>query len=443
MPPVIVWVLLGLAGLGWLTRRWWQPRLAARGLDVRELPVRWWLVSYPQTAVRIVFSWRRLCQVTSLAVSLRASHQRVIGKGTVVEGRALRPSVPRLSWPLPTRRGLTVRVVMHPGQTPAPYYAAARAMEHAWRVHHVHVTSPRRGHVLLTITAVDPLTGQLPAAECTGELLSADVGWCEDGVAFVIDFRRTPHWMITGATQSGKSTLLAALVRALTPQPVALLGLDCKGGMELGPFGRRLTLLATSRREAVALLERLVREIKERTRVCRDAGARSIWDLPEKSRPVPLVLLVDEIAELYLTDGSRSEREAAERCGTLLLRIAQLGAALGVHLVVAGQRVGSDLGTRVTSLRAQLGGRVAHRAHDEASAEMTLGDINKDAVVVAQSITENEQGVCVVAMQGRWTRARSHLISPEERAEIAATGPPLRVFLSGLYPEPAEGGRTE
>ncbi|MEV0438012.1 FtsK/SpoIIIE domain-containing protein [Streptomyces spectabilis] len=436
-------MLVGLAVVGWLARRWWEPRLAARGLALRDLPVKWWLVGYPQTAARIVFTWRRLCQVANLAVSLRASHQRVLGKDTVVEGRALRPSVPRLSWPMPTRHGLKVRVVMLPGQTPAPYYAAARAMEHAWRVHSVMVTSPRRGHVLLTITAADPLTGELPAAERAGELLAADVGWCEEGVAFVIDFRRTPHWMITGATQSGKSTLLAALVRALAPQPVALVGVDCKGGMEFSGFGRRLTLLATSRRDAIEVLERLVREIQARTQVCRAAGARSVWDLPEKARPVPLVLLVDEIAELYLTDGSRSEREAAERCGTLLLRIAQLGAALGVYLVAAGQRVGSDLGVRVTSLRAQLGGRVAHRAHDEASAEMTLGDINKDAVVVAQSITEDEQGVCVVAMQGRWTRARSHLISQEERAEIAATDPPRSPFLSGMDSAPAKGGQRE
>ncbi|GGO35646.1 FtsK/SpoIIIE domain-containing protein [Streptomyces lasiicapitis] len=443
--PVGLWILVGLALVGWLARRWWEPCLAAHGLAPRDLPLRWWLVGYPAAAWRIVYTWRRLCMINNLSVSFRPN-QRLISKDTVVQGQALKPRVPKISWPMPTRTGLRVRVLMHPGQTPAPYYAAARAMEHAWRVHGVRVTSPRRGHVLITVTAHDPLTGELPAAKpATRELLSADVGLVEDGLAWVIDFRRIPHWMITGATQSGKSTLLAALVRALTPQRVALVGIDCKGGMELGLFGSRLTKLASSRAEAIEVLERIIREIQERTRLCRTAGVRSIWDLPEDQRPVPVVLIVDELAELYLNDGSRTSRREAEECGTLLLRIAQLGAALGVHLVAAGQRVGSDLGPRVTALRAQLGGRVAHRAHDEASAEMTLGDINKDAVVVAQSITEEEQGVAVVAMQGRWSRARSHLITSEEIADIAATYPPLNPLLSG--PENSEtgmkGGRAE
>ncbi|MFE0059426.1 FtsK/SpoIIIE domain-containing protein [Streptomyces sp. NPDC059003] len=434
---------MGLAVLAVLTRRWWEPRLEARGWNIRDLPVRWWLVGYPQTTWRIVSTWRRVCLLNTLSMSLRSSHQRVIGGDTVVQGYALRPRTPRLSMPMPTRQGLTVRVLMHPGQTPGPYYKAARAMEHAWRVHHVKVTSPRRGHVLCTVTAHDPLTRALPTGSPAGELLTAEVGWCEEGEAFVIAFRSIPHWLITGATQSGKSTLLAALIRALAPQPVALVGLDLKGGMEFGPLRRRLTRLATTRAEAIEVLDRLVREIQERTQLCQMHQARSIWDLSEDARPTPIVIIVDEIAELYLSDGSRASRDETDRCGTLLLRIAQLGAALGVHLVVAGQRVGSDLGARVTALRSQLGGRVAHRAHDEASAEMTLGDIAKDAVVVAQSITEEEQGVAVISMHGHWTRARSHLISADDRAEIAATAPPERVFLSGPYPAPETRNPTK
>jgi len=42
---------------------------------------------------------------------------------------------------------------------------------------------------------------------------------------------RLPHWLIAGATQSGKSTLLNAIIRGLAPQPVALVGFDLKGGV--------------------------------------------------------------------------------------------------------------------------------------------------------------------------------------------------------------------
>ncbi|CUW30651.1 FtsK/SpoIIIE domain-containing protein [Streptomyces reticuli] len=427
---LVVWVLSALLLVGVLTQRWWEPRLAERGIPVRRWPWRWWLVGYPACALRIFSSWRRVALLNGLSVSVAPS-QRVIGRDLVVQGQALRPRPPRLSWPVPTATGLTLRVLLHPGQTPGPYFAAAHAMEHAWHVHGVRVTSPRRGQVLIHVTALDPLTDNAPAVRPPAQgLLKAHVGRTEDGEPWEIDLRRVPHWLITGATQSGKSSLLAALVLDLAPQPVALVGIDCKGGMELGLFGRRLSALAIDRAQAVSLLLGVVDEIHERMRVCREAGKRSVWELPEEERPVPLVVLVDELAELYLTDGSRQSKDEAEQCGTLLLRVAQIGAALAVHLVVAGQRVGSDIGSRVTALRAQLGGRVAHRSHDEASAEMTLGDINPDAVIAAQNITEDEQGVAVVATGGRWVRARSRLVSLTEAADIARTAPPADPFLT-------------
>ncbi|MFJ9818796.1 FtsK/SpoIIIE domain-containing protein [Streptomyces sp. NPDC101151] len=431
---LVVWILSALLLVGVMTQRWWEPRLEARGVVLRRWPWRWWLVGYPGTTWRIWSTWRRLAYLNGLSVSMRPD-RRVIGRDLVVQGQALRPKPPRLSLPVPTATGVTLRVLLHPGQTPGPYFSAARAMEHAWHVHRVRVTSPRRGQVVIHVTALDPLTGDVPSVRWPAHaLLSADVGRIEDGEPWLIDLRRVPHWLITGATQSGKSSLLASLVLALARQPVALVGIDCKGGMELGLFGGRLSALAIDRKQAVGLLSGVVEEIQERIRVCREAGKRSVWDLPEDERPVPLVVIVDELAELYLTDGSRESKDEAERCGTLLLRVAQLGAALGVHLVIAGQRVGSDIGPRVTALRAQLGGRVAHRAHDEASAEMTLGDINPDAVITAQNITEDEQGVAVVAMGGRWMRARSRLVTTGDAAEIARTDPPVNPFLTSPTP---------
>ncbi|MFM9615215.1 FtsK/SpoIIIE domain-containing protein [Streptomyces niveiscabiei] len=444
MPSLAVWTVTALLLVAVLTQRWWEPRLAARGIEPRHWPWRWWLVGYPQTALRIWATWRKVSDLTGLAISLMP-RQRVYG-GIVLQGTAVRLKPPRRSWPVPTRTGLTMRVFLHSGQTPGPYFDASRAMEHAWRVHAVRVRSVIRGQVMITVTADDPLAGAASArpASPKWELLAADVGRTEEGAPWLIDFRRVPHWLITGATQSGKSSLLASLVKELSPQPVALVGIDCKGGMELGLFGGRLSALATDRTQAIRLLSGVLDEIQERILVCREAGKRSVWDLPEKARPVPVVVIVDELAELYLTDGSRQSKDDADRCGVLLLRVAQLGAALGVHLVVAGQRVGSDIGPRVTALRAQLGGRVAHRAHDEASAEMTLGDVNPDAVITAQTITEDEQGMAVVAMNGRWARARSRLVTTSDAAAIAALDPPVNPFL--IQPDPLDltkGGEKE
>ncbi|MCX4974522.1 FtsK/SpoIIIE domain-containing protein [Streptomyces sp. NBC_00620] len=377
----------------------------------------WYLAGYPLTACRVLFTWRKVAMLNDLSVSRRPP--RGLLGDLVVKGDPLRPVTPRISFPRATRLGLTATVRLHAGQTPATYLKAADALVHAWRVHAVRVTSPERGLVLLTATANDPLA-RPGLASAPAALLSALIGVLESGGAWVMDLRLVPHWLIAGATRSGKSTLLARLITELAPQPVALVGIDCKGGMELGLFARRLSALTTCRREAVAVLSALVVDMQERMRVCRDAGVRSIWELPEKLRPVPVVVIVDELAELYLSDGRRESKAEAEQCSTLLLRIAQLGAALGIHLVVAGQRVGSDLGPGVTALRAQLGGRICHRVNDPGTAEMTLGDLNKDAVVVAQSITAEEQGVAVcTGPDGGWSRARSHLTSAEEASGTA------------------------
>lgn len=372
----------------------------------------WYVTGYPLTAWRVLFTWRRVAMLNDLAVSRRPP--RGLLGDLAVKGDPLRPVAPRISFPRATRMGLTVVVRLHAGQTPATYMKAADALVHAWKVHAVRVTSPERGLVLLTATASDPL--ERPGlATAPAALLSALIGALESGGAWVMDLRLVPHWLIAGATRSGKSTLLARLITQLAPQPVALVGIDCKGGMELGLFADRLSVLTTCRREAVEVLSALVVDMQDRMRACRAAGVRSIWELPDKLRPVPVVVIVDELAELYLSDGRRESKAEAEQCSTLLLRLAQLGAALGLHLVVAGQRVGSDLGPGVTALRAQLGGRICHRVNDPGTAEMTLGDLNKDAVAVAQSITAEERGVAVcTGPDGGWSRARSHLTTTEE-----------------------------
>ncbi|MET9010367.1 FtsK/SpoIIIE domain-containing protein [Streptomyces olivaceoviridis] len=421
MGPILL--ALSLAVLAWM--------LVVGDMVRRHRPVwHWYLIGYPATTCRVVFTWRKVAQLNDLAVSKRPP--RGLLGDLVVKGDPLRPVAPRISFPRATRMGLTVLVRLHAGQTPATFLKAADAFVHAWKVHAVRVTSPERGLILLTATATDPL--QRPGlATAPTELLSALIGVLESGGAWVMHLRLVPHWLIAGATRSGKSTLLARLITQLAPQPVALVGIDCKGGMELGLFADRLSALATCRREAVALLSALVVDMQDRMSACRSAGVRSIWELSDKVRPVPVVVIVDEIAELYLSDGTRESKAEAEQCSTLLLRLAQMGAALGLHLVVAGQRVGSDLGPGVTALRAQLGGRICHRVNDSGTAEMTLGDLNKEAVAVAQSITAEERGVAVcTSPDGGWSRARSHLTPTEEAVSTARKYAAITPELPGL-----------
>jgi S-DNA-T family DNA segregation ATPase FtsK/SpoIIIE len=159
--------------------------------------------------------------------------------------------------------------------------------------------------------------------------------------------------------------------------------------------------------------------LADRMRLCRAHGARNIWRLPEDLRPVPVVVLVDEVAELFLM-ADKSEKDEIARTGTALLRVAQLGRAFGVYLIVCGQRIGSDLGPGVTALRSQLSGRICHRVNDPETANMTLGDMDPAALDAARAIPADTPGVAIVAGQdGSWYRVRSVEVT-EEQAEAAA-----------------------
>ncbi|MEV8603538.1 FtsK/SpoIIIE domain-containing protein [Streptomyces griseoviridis] len=387
----------------------------------RRSPAAWWLLlGYPESAFRVGRTWRALMAGCGLAVSRRPA--LTVVSGLVGNGAPPpQPRVPRHGFIRPTAAGFELLVRLLPGQLPDDFMKAASAMAEDWQVHAVRVTSLRPGVVRIAALYADPLAApRAPRTRGPGRLLRVVVGTLETGTSWVIDLRRIPHWLIVGATRSGKSTLIHALVAGLAPQPVALVGIDCKGGMELSLYGPRLSALATDRAQAVRLLSALVNLTLDRMTVCRTAGVRNIWGLPEKERPVPVVVIVDEIAELFLVAG-RHEKDEAHAAGTALIRLAQLGAALGVFLAVAGQRVGSDLGPGVTALRAQLGGRVCHRVADPGTAEMTLGDLNPDALKAAQAITPEQAGTAVLASGDGWERGRSHLVTEADAEAVATT----------------------
>jgi len=401
----------------------------------RYAPRSWWLLAaFPVTAIRVYLTWphvasgcrlsqrRRRWRWTLDAVPVAGSMRRT--SVLLTERRRVRrvdvDRAPRLSRLRPAGPGWSVRIRLHEGQVPADYSRAAEQLAHAWRVYAVRVTGSSPGRVTLLATRKDPLIHVAIAPE-SAELLTVRPGMLETGQPWVIDFRTVPHWLNAGATQSGKSNLANAIIKGLAPQPVALAAFDLKGGVEFAPYAPRLSALATTRAECNELLDDLLAVIADRMTTCREHGARNIWRLQEDLRPIPVVVLVDEVAELFLM-ASKTEKDEIARTATALLRVAQLGRAFGVYLIICGQRIGADLGPGVTALRAQLSGRVCHRVNDPETANMTLGDLDPAALDAARAIPAETPGVAIVAGQdGTWHRARSVLVSEEEAEQAART----------------------
>jgi S-DNA-T family DNA segregation ATPase FtsK/SpoIIIE len=96
-----------------------------------------------------------------------------------------------------------------------------------------------------------------------------------------------------------------------------------------------------------------------------------IWGLPAKVRPVPIVVLVDEVAELFLT-ATKKDEERRDRMVTQLIRLAQMSRAVGIYLEICGQRFGAELG-KGAMLRAQLNRETAREALRDLHA--TEGDL--------------------------------------------------------------------
>ncbi|WP_405779874.1 FtsK/SpoIIIE domain-containing protein [Streptomyces sp. NBC_00859] len=395
---------------------------AAGGLGfakVRAPRVFWSVAGLPVARVRFSLTYRSTMDVCGLTVQpsrLRAFMVRNLGRRQDVQ-----PVPPRVRRVRGSSTGMRVTLRLPAGLEPADVAAASERLRHAWGVHSVHVVETKPGFVELRMTGYDVLARvkmprRLPRT-VSGPMV-VPVALREDGTAFVRDYKKIPHSLTLGANQSGKSMFQRNLITGLAKLPVGLIGIDCKRGVEQRGYAPRLSALATTPEEASALLEVLIGEMEERFDALRDHGVSDLWALPAKVRPVPLVVLVDEVAELFLTAAKKDE-ERRDRMVMHLVRLAQMARAVGIYLEICGQRFGSELGKGATMLRAQLTGRVVHRVNDKQTADMGLGDIAPEAVFAVTTIAPDRPGVAVAGdSSGGWSRIRTPEMSPAEAVAI-------------------------
>jgi len=169
------------------------------------------------------------------------------------------------------------------------------------------------------------------------------------GNAVAANLVRMPHLLVAGATGSGKSVFVNALIAGLllhnTPETLRMIMIDPKR-VELTNYNGIPHLLApvvTEIDRVVGVLQWVTREMDSRYQRFADIGSRNIEDFNKKIKKMGgqvlpyLVMVIDELADMMMIAPDQTER--------LVTRMAQLARATGIHLVISTQRPSVDVVT--------------------------------------------------------------------------------------------------
>lgn len=182
------------------------------------------------------------------------------------------------------------------------------------------------------------------------------------GNCIVGNIAKLPHMLIAGTTGSGKSVCMNSIIISLlykaSPDDVKLIMVDPKM-VELGIYNgipHLLIPVVTDPKKAAGSLQWAVSEMMRRYKAMSDAGVRdlesynSIAEHEEGGAKLPqVVVIIDELADLMLV--------AAKEVEESICRIAQMGRAAGIHLVIATQRPSADVITGL--MKANIPSRIA------------------------------------------------------------------------------------
>lgn len=213
--------------------------------------------------------------------------------------------------------------------------------------------------------------------------LSVALGADVSGHPVVGDLTRMPHMLIAGATGSGKSVCINAVLGGFllqaTPAELKLILIDPKR-VELSNFAdlpHLLVPVVVEPESAVAALRWAVKEMEERYKLFASHGARNVAVFNERApglglAPLPyVVIVIDELADLMMV--------AAGEIEDLICRIAQLARAVGIHLIVATQRPSADIITGL--IKANIPSRIAFAVSSGVDSRVILDEMGAEKLL--------------------------------------------------------------
>ncbi|MCJ7595485.1 MAG: DNA translocase FtsK 4TM domain-containing protein [Desulfobacterales bacterium] len=241
------------------------------------------------------------------------------------------------------------------------------------------------------------------------------------GAPIIADLTRMPHLLVAGATGTGKSVSLNAMIISIlfkaSPEMVRLLMIDPKR-IELSIYKDIPHLLhpvVTQPKEATKALRWAVAEMERRYILLSDRGVRNIEAFNRKilkdkrpaaadktdpdNRVLPyIILVIDELADLMMTS-SRDVEEA-------ITRLAQMARAAGIHLIIATQRPSVDVLTGI--IKANFPARISFQVSSRVDSRTILDNIGAENLLGEGDMLFLPPGV------GRIMRIHGALISEEE-----------------------------
>ena len=192
------------------------------------------------------------------------------------------------------------------------------------------------------------------------------------GTPIIADLARMPHLLVAGATGSGKSVSINSMIMSIlykaAPAEVKMLMVDPKL-IELSAYEdipHLISPVITNPKEAAEALKKMVIEMERRYRFLAERSARNIesfnMQATEEEQLPYIVIIIDELADLMFTAPNDVEDSIA--------RLAQMGRASGIHLILATQRPSVDVITGI--IKANFPARIAFQVSSKVDSRTIL-----------------------------------------------------------------------